>query len=160
MTAGFTDTIVKWESKGLSNENIKHYITSNHNLSAKLQWMNNLRTRTEFKGSCLKQNRGTFTPRNVVILFIVYELNTWSRDLNAGFTLKDCLFVAVKSTKNADPYKYSYSGNDIGFDSSLFFSLLNFDWDKNVVIFGVGNSSSLHIDNNFSFWRSSNTRIR
>ena len=36
-------------------------------------------------------------------LFIVYELDTWSRDLNTDFTLKDCLSGAVKVTKNADP---------------------------------------------------------
>ena len=28
-----------------------------------------------------------------------------------------------------------------------FFSLLNFDWGKNFVIFGVHNSSSVHTDN-------------
>ena len=39
------------------------------------------------------------------------------RDLNSEFTLKYCLFGAVKLTKNADPDKYSYSGYHIGFDS-------------------------------------------
>ena len=43
--------------------------------------------RVEFKGSCLKQNKVTFTPRNLVTLSIVYELDTWSRDLNTDFTI-------------------------------------------------------------------------
>ena len=58
----------------------------------------------KFNGSCLKQV--TFTPNNVVNLFIVYELDTWFQDLSVYFALKDCLFGSVKLTKNADPNKY------------------------------------------------------
>ena len=66
--------------------------------------------------------------------FIVYELDTWSRDLNSDFTLKDCLFGGVKLVKeNADPDKYIY--------------VYGIYWDKNVIIFGVDMSSSVHIDN-------------
>ena len=50
-------------------------------------------------------------------LFIVYELDRCSQDLNAKLTLKDCLFGNVKITKDADPNKYSYSGYGIGLDS-------------------------------------------
>ena len=57
------------------------------------------------------------------------------------------MFGAVTLTKNADPDKYPYSGYGIGFDSRLLFSFTGFNWDKNVVIFGVNNSSSVHIDN-------------
>ena len=71
----------------------------------------------------------TFTTRNVVNLFIVCEVNTWSQDLNADFTLKDYLFGAVKSTKNANPDKYPYSGYGIWFDSCSLFSLSNFNWE-------------------------------
>ena len=46
-----------------------------------------------------KQDKVTFTPRNIVTLFIVYELNTRSKDLNADFTLQDCLFESVNLTK-------------------------------------------------------------
>ena len=48
-------------------------------------------------------------PNNVVNLVIVYELDTWSQDLNAKFTLKDCLSGNVELTKNADHDKHSYS---------------------------------------------------
>ena len=57
--------------------------------------MNNSRIRVEFKKSCLKKDKVTFTPRNVVELFIVYELDTWSKDLNADFTLQDSLLGPV-----------------------------------------------------------------
>ena len=49
----------------------------------KLVWMNNSTIRVEFKGRCLKQEKVTFTPNNVVNLFIAYELDRWSQDLNA-----------------------------------------------------------------------------
>ena len=59
--------------------------------------MNNSRTRLEFKGSCSKQEDiAAYTPKNVVNFYIVYELNMWSQDLNAEFTLKDYLFGNVR----------------------------------------------------------------
>ena len=39
-----------------------------------------------------------FIHRNVVNSYISYKLDTWSRDLNADFTLGNCLFGAVKLT--------------------------------------------------------------
>ena len=70
----------------------------------------------------------------------------WSRDINTVFTLRDCLLGAVKLTKNAEQDNYSYSRYDIGFDSCSLFSILN-SLDKHVVIFAVGNCSSIHTDN-------------
>ena len=55
--------------------------------------MNNSRIRLKIKASCLKQkDKVFFTRKNVVTLFMVYELDTWSRDLEIDFALKDCLF--------------------------------------------------------------------
>ena len=42
---------------------------------------------------------------------------------------------------------YYYSGYDIRSDSCSLFSILN-SCDKNVIILGVDNSSSVNIDNN------------
>ena len=39
-----------------------------------------------------------------------------------------------------------YSGYAIGFDLHLLFFLQNFDWGKNVTMFGVDMSSSVYID--------------
>ena len=83
----------------------------------------------------------------MVNLFIVYELDTWSRNLNTDFTLKDCFFRAVKLTKNADPDKYKYTGYGIGFDSRSKFSLPDGSTGKNDIIFRGDMSSSVHIDN-------------
>ena len=92
MFSGLLFPVSEWKSKGLSNEKFKSSYTADKGLSPKLPW-------NESRISA------AFTPNNVVNLFIVYELDTWSRDLNTDFTLKDCLFEDVKLTKKADPDK-------------------------------------------------------
>ena len=79
------------------------------------------------------------------LLFIIYELDTWSRELNSDFNWKDCLFGGVKLAENAEQDKYVYSGYGIGFASRLTFSLPNFHCSKNVIIFGIDMKSSFHI---------------
>ena len=68
ITAGITDTIVKSEYKGLSNEKTKPFVTETKGLSPKLKWMHNSKARVEFKGSSLKQGKVIFILRNVVSL--------------------------------------------------------------------------------------------
>ena len=72
----------------------------------------------KFKGRSLNQDKAIFTHRNVVNLFIFYELNTWSKYFDYG----------------------------IGFDARLQISLLIREWGKNV-IFSVDNSSSRRTNN-------------
>ena len=62
---GLPSTTVERESKVLSNEKIKPSFTTNHSLSPTLVWMNNSRIRLEFKRSCWKQDKVTFTTNNV-----------------------------------------------------------------------------------------------
>ena len=73
---------------------IKPPITSSNNIFPKIK-LHNSKIRKEFKGRCLKQQKVAFTPKNVVNLFIVYESDRWSKDSDANFTLKDCLFVEL-----------------------------------------------------------------
>ena len=61
-------------------------------------------------------------------------------------TLENCLFGAVKLTKDVDVDLYKYSGYDIGFDRKGFYSIGD-AVGRNVIIFGVDMSSSRHIDN-------------
>ena len=66
---------------------------------------------------------------------------------NSDFTLKNCLFGSVKLPKNADRDKEVYSDYGIRFDLRSEFSLTDGSVGKNVIIFGVDMSSSVHIDN-------------
>ena len=120
--------------------------TTSKSLSPKLVLYNS-EIRLTFKGTCLKQDKATFTSKIKVNLFVAYELDTWSKDLSTDFTLTNCLFGSVKLTKNANSDKYKYSGYEIRFNSRSLSSLANFDWVKNGIIFGVDMSSSVHIDN-------------
>ena len=61
-------------------------------------------------------------------------------------TLKNCLFGAVKLTEHVDVDQYKYSGYSIGFDSKGFCSNGD-EIGRNVIIFGVGVSSSSQTDN-------------
>ena len=67
--SGLSDTISEWKSKRLSNRKIKPLYTANKSLSPKLVWMNDINIRIRFTGSCLKQDKTTFTP-NVVNVYI------------------------------------------------------------------------------------------
>ena len=48
---------------------------------------------------------------------ILFELDTWSKDLNKDFTLDNCLFGTIKLSKNVHLDKYKYSGYIRGFTS-------------------------------------------
>ena len=161
--AGIIDTVVEFYSKALSNEKIKPSILAKNNGSLKLRWMNNSKVRAEFKKSCLNWDKVTFTSIIVVNLYFFYELDTWLRNLNFGFTVKDYFFGAVTLNENADQDKLSYSGWGSWFVSHSFLSLLKFDLGKKAIIFGVENSSSMHIDNTeiyLSSWWRPNRMIR
>ena len=64
--------------------------------SPTIKWYRNINFCFVFKRSCLKQEKATFTPIDIINLFIVYELERWSQDLSADLTLKDWLFRGVK----------------------------------------------------------------
>ena len=86
-------------------------------------------------------------PKKVINLYISYTLGHQLRSLNSDFTLGNCLFGPVKLTKNTDLDKYKYSGYGIGFDSRSEFLFTDESYGKNVIIFGVDISSSVHVDN-------------
>ena len=57
----------------------------------------------------------------MVNLFVLLELDTWSRDLNTKFTLFNCSLGAMKLTKIADSDKCGCSRYGIGFMHALNF---------------------------------------
>ena len=68
----------------------------------------------EFNGSCLKTTEKYFFYPDIIELsiYIVYELS--SNLNNFDPTVENCLFGAVRLTKNADIDKYKYMGYGIG----------------------------------------------
>ena len=142
-----TDHIPSLKSKGLSVESIKPLTASYNNLAPALSYYDN-KIKVKFTGSCLKQTTHYYHHKNVVNIYIVYELGA-SGSNDSDPTLKNCLFGEITLTKNADIDKYVYSRFGIGFDrrSSFWFpgvGCINF-WSR--FVFGVDMSCFTHIDN-------------
>ena len=138
--------VLSWQSKGLSTEVIKPFSTFDNSLKLTLSYYLASRIRVKFSGSCLKQDKITFTHGKVVNIYIVYELGASSSN-NSDPKIKNCLFGAVTLTKNADIDKYRYSGYGIGFDRRSSFSFPGGGFGQNIMIFAVDMNSSPHIDN-------------
>ena len=51
------------------------------------------KTRVRFFGSCLKQGKITFTYKNIVNIYIVYEINLWDRGYDHYPKLDNSLLV-------------------------------------------------------------------
>ena len=103
--------------------------------------------RVKFVGSCLKQDKVTFTYGKTVNIYIVYEISFSNHGYDDYSPLENCLFGAVKLTKNDNFDKYKYSGYGIGFDRRGTFSFPSGGFGCNVVIVGVDMSFSVHADN-------------
>ena len=106
--------IYYWQSKGLSDERINSIKTPNYIITPKLNYYGT-KTRVEFNGSCLKQDKVTFNHKKAVNVYIIFEITASSFN-NADPTLKSSLFGAIRLTKNVDNDKYKYYGYGIGFD--------------------------------------------
>ena len=99
----------------------------------------------KFDGSCLKQDLAKPFLGWIVNIYVVSEI-TDNFNVCSYPTLENCLFGAVKLTKNDNIDKYGYSGYGIGFDRHRSFSFGN-GFGKNVILFGVDMSSSTKIEN-------------
>ena len=92
-----TENISSWESKGFSDEVIKPpdktLVPTLKNTGKRMYVKSN--------GSCLKQDKITLNHGKIVNIYTVYaSKSTLNHD--EDITLKNCLFGAVKITKNAN----------------------------------------------------------
>ena len=143
---GNTDLISAWKSKGLFDEGIKPPTTFDNSLAPSLNYIGT-KKREKFVGSCLKQNKVTFTHRTIVSVYIIYEINFWERGYDGYLALENCLFGAIELVKNADIDNYKYSGYGVGFDRNRISLFPAGGFYKNVITFEVDRSSSVHVDN-------------
>ena len=77
---GSGNHIYFWKPKGLSHENITPPTTTDYRFTPKLSYFG-IKTRPEFSGSCLKQDKVTYNHGKVVHIYIVYEI---SRNYDIG----------------------------------------------------------------------------
>ena len=99
------------------------------NLTPQLSYFSDT-TRVEFKGSCLNQDKITFNHRNIVNIYIAYELNKlYSK---TTLTLVNCLFGAV-----------SFGRNEIIFGVDMSLSVHVDNKGKDILILGKGPTQGL-----------------
>ena len=104
---GSVNYIYFWKSKGLSDEGLDSITASNYKITPKLSFYSP-KTRVEFNGNCLKQDKVTYYPGKIVNIYIVYEISK-NYSISSYPTLENCLFGAVSLTKNAGIDKYKCS---------------------------------------------------
>ena len=125
---------------GLSDERLNSNTASNYKIPSELSYYGT-KIRVEFNGSCLKQDKVTYSHGKIVNIYIFYEISK-NYNISTYPTLENCLFGAVSLTKNADIDKYKYSGYSIVFNSKREFS-----FGRNCIILGADMSSSSHANN-------------
>ena len=121
---------------------------------------NDERTYVYLQGNHFQQNNRVITNINKVIsipfvnIYVVYKLDPISSTRNTDYTIQNALFGAMKITKNTDSSKNNYTGYGLCFDEGGEFGHTvkqgNFNRTtnaKNVIIFGVDMSSSVHVTN-------------
>ena len=80
-------------------------------------------------------------------IYCVYKLDSISSSRDSTSTVQNALFGSIQITKNADTSKYKYEGYGICFDEGGTFSIGNITNGRNVLIFGVHESSLTHANN-------------
>ena len=125
----------------MSHEKTSSIITPTNNRASSLAY-DNIKIKLKFVVSLVKQEKITYNHGPIANIYIVYRL---SPSIASDITLENCLFDAVKITKTLKIN--TYSGYGIAFDSKGSFSHPSGGYGKNIVIFGVDLSSSVHANN-------------
>ena len=129
----------------MSDERLNSITASNYKITPELSYYGT-KTRVEFNGSCLKQDKVTYNHRKIVNIYIAYEISK-NYSISTYVTLENCLFGAVSLTKNADIYQYKYSGYGIEVDRKGEFSFGSTKFGRNCITFGADMNSSSHANN-------------
>ena len=125
--------------KGLFDETIDFVTASNYSITPKLNCYGN-KIRVEFSGSCLNEDKATYTHRKIVNIYTHYEITTIATFKSAVIQhWEHFLFGAVSLTENVDIEKYKYIGDGFKLDGKGEFSFPN-GFGRNVIIFGVDKS--------------------
>ena len=125
-----TDYALSWKSKGVFNSKLRQSYTA---------FLNSIKHSEYRIGKKLDKNPLTIKQNSyltkIINVYIVYDLDAWQRNPTGNFKFKNCLFGAA----------FAYSGYGIVLASTGSWSFNN-DFAKNVIIFGVDNSSSSYSD--------------
>ena len=148
--------ISKWKSTGIFIYSDDSSMKGIEDTKTKLpELKNDGRMHVYVQGNHFQQNNVIIPNNNNVInIYVVYKLDPISSTRNTYYTIQNALFGAMKITKNTDSSKNTYTGYGLCFDEGGEFGHTvrqgNFDRTtnaKNVIIFAVDMSSSIHATN-------------
>ena len=110
--------------------------------------INNGRMSVRLEGAYFKQMRLLRPNNDIGNIYIVYLIDPISNSRNTDYTVQNTLLGGVKITKNAtDTLKHKYEGYGILFDEGGTFSKGGISNGRDVLIFGVYESSLVHANN-------------
>ena len=121
-----------------SVQNIKKFSPNIKNINGQLYVF--------FNGNYFEQDPITI-PNNIINIYCVYQLDPILSTRDTTFAIQNVLFGTIEVTKNIDTSKYNYKGYGICFDEGGTFSKGNINNGRNVIIFGVHESSLVHSNN-------------
>ena len=142
--------LTAWKSTGIDNLSANSDMKAVDDPHLDLPVLeNNGRMNLKFEGNYFVQNKVIHPNNNKVVnIYIVYRLDPITNFRNTDYTIQNTLFGAVKITKNAtDSSKNKYEGYGTCFDGGGSFGIGNITNGKNVIIFGVNVSFSIHANN-------------
>ena len=119
------------KSRGVSNEKINSNTASNHSITPELSYYGT-KTRVNFDGSCLKQDKATYNHGTIVNIYIVYEI---SKNYNISINIiKYCGYGIGFNRKGEFSFDNVFSRNCIIFreDIVVLFMLIT----KNILVLG------------------------
>ena len=138
--------ITTWKSTGIFSNNMTAFKNASGDLpELKVYWDYYV----YLSGNHFQKNRYIFKIFNNIIIniYCVYKLDPISSSRDNTFTVQNALFGVMGITKNADTSKYKYKGYGICFDEGGSFSKGKISNGKNVLIFGVYESSLVYANN-------------
>ena len=142
--------LATWKSPNIENSSANSDIKAVGDSHLDLPVLeNNRRINLKFEGNYFVQNKVIHpNNKNVVNIYIVYRLYPISTFRNTDYTIQNAFFGAVKITKSAtDSSKNNCEGYGICFDEGGTFTIGNITQGRNVIIFGVHESSVVHTNN-------------
>ena len=141
--------ISEWKSTSIFNYSNDSNMRGIEDPKTKLpELKNDRRMHVSLFGNYFEQNKVTIPNNNNVInIYCVYELGQVNIPLSIEITILNALFGAMEITKYANTSKYKYKGYGICFDKGGSFSEGSINNGRNVLIFGVHESSLLHSNN-------------
>ena len=142
-----TTTINKistWKSTGIFSSNMIAVKNASEDLP-KLEVVDDYYV--HLSGNHFQQNKADMYNNIAINIYCVYKLDPISSSRDDTFTVQNALFGAMQVIKNTDTSKYKYTGYGICFDEGGSFSKGNISNGKNVLTFGVDESSLVHQNN-------------